>query len=101
MTRTIAIPALAALLAIGVAADASAWERKGSVTGPRGGTSSVHGSGSCTGGSCSRDVTKTGPWGYSATRQGSGSCAGGTCSGSRTTTGPRGRSWTRQGSISR
>jgi hypothetical protein len=76
MIKTVAIPALVAILAAGVAADASAWERKGSFTGPRG-TSTVDGSGSCSGGACTRDVTKTGPFGYSASRQGSRSCSGG------------------------
>lgn len=100
MPKTIAIPALVAFLATGIAADASAWERKGSFTGPRG-TSTVEGSGSCAGRACSRDVTKTGPLGRAFSRQGSGSCADGRCSGSRTTTGPSGQSWTREGSISR
>ena len=100
MMKKIAVPALVAILAAGVAADAGAWERKGSFTGPRG-TSTVDGSGSCSDRACSRSVTKTGPQGYSASRQGSGSCADGTCSGSRTTTGPAGQAWTREGSISR
>jgi len=100
MIKTVTIPALAAVLIAGVSADASAWERKGSIAGARG-TATVEGSGSCSGLSCSRNVTKTGPNGNSATRQGSGSCADGSCSGSRTTTGPAGKSLTRQGSISR
>ncbi|MEM6676453.1 MAG: hypothetical protein AAF675_01130 [Pseudomonadota bacterium] len=100
MTKSMAIPALIALFAAGFPAEASAWERKGSFTGLRG-TSTVHGSGSCSGSACSRSITKTGPYGYSASRQGSGSCANGACSGSRTTTAPNGRSWTREGSISR
>lgn len=101
MLRTIAIPAVIAVLSTGVATDTSAWERKGSFVGPRGGTATVDGSGSCSGGACSRSITKTGPQGFSASRQGSGSCSGGSCSGNRTTTGPRGQSWTRQGSLSR
>ncbi|MEO1274360.1 MAG: hypothetical protein AAFU72_07300 [Pseudomonadota bacterium] len=100
MTKFFTIPAIALTLSLGAAADASAWERKGSITGWRG-TSTVEGSGSCSGGSCSRAVTKTGPNGYSVSRQGNGSCSGGTCSGSRTTTNRLGNSITRQGSISR
>ncbi len=100
MSKTIAIPALIAILAAGIAADASAWQRQGSLTGPRG-TSTVDATGSCADRACSRSVTKTNPYGNSATRQGNGSCANGSCSGTRTTTGQNGRSWTRQGSISR
>lgn len=104
MTKSFATPApvaiLVAILAAGIAADAGAWERTGSFTGPRG-TSTVEGSGSCSGRACARSVTKTGPYGNSASREGSGGCADGTCSGSRKTTGPAGQAWTRNGSISR
>ncbi len=100
MITNVAVPALVAILAAGVAADASAWERKSTFTGLRG-TSTVEGSGNCSGGACTRDTTKTGPYGYSLSRQGSGSCSDGSCSGSRTSTGPRGQSVTRQGSITR
>lgn len=100
MTKTILISAAIGLLAAAAAPEAGAWERKGSITGWRG-TATVQGSGRCSGGTCTRDVTRTGPYGHSATRQGSRSCADGTCSGSRTTTGPGGRSVTREGSISR
>ncbi|MEM9761244.1 MAG: hypothetical protein AAF968_01820 [Pseudomonadota bacterium] len=100
MTKFFTIPAIALTLSLGAAAEASAWERKGSFTGWRG-TSTVDASGNCSGGSCSRGITKTGPNGYSFSRQGSGSCADGGCSGSRTTTNRRGQSFTREGSISR
>lgn len=100
MTKTLTISALVAILALGSAADASAWERKGSFTGPRG-TSTVEGSGNCSGGACSRNVTKSGPLGNSVSREGSRSCANGICSGNRATTGPGGRSFNRTGSISR
>ena len=100
MTKLIALSALAAALSVGAAADANAWTRSGTVTGPRG-TSSVQAQGSCAGGSCSRSVTRTGPNGNSVTRQGSASCAGGVCTGSSTTTGPAGNTIYRQGSVSR
>lgn len=100
MIKHLALPALAILLSVAAAADAHAWERSGSVTGARG-TATVHGSGSCAGGACSRQITRTGPTGYSMSRQGSVACAGGSCTGSRTTTGPRGNMVYRQGSISR
>ena len=100
MTRFIALSALATALIIGAAADANAWTRAGSVTGPRG-TSSVQGSGSCAGGTCSRSITRTGPYGNSVTRQGTVSCAGGVCTGSRQTTGPNGQTIYRQGTVTR
>lgn len=100
MKKIIAFSVLSAALTMGALADANAWERKGSVTGPRG-TSTVESSGNCTGASCSRQVTRTNPFGQSATREGEGSCENGTCSGARTTTGPRGQKVTREGSISR
>lgn len=92
--------AVAALIAVSTASAANAWQRNGTVTGWRG-TASVNASGSCYGGTCSRNVTRTGPYGYSMNRQGSVSCAGGTCSGSRTTTGPYGGTITRQGTVTR
>ncbi|MEO0821710.1 MAG: hypothetical protein AAF074_14960 [Pseudomonadota bacterium] len=100
MSKVFTIPALVAALAIGAAAEAGAWERKGTVTGARG-TGTVDATGNCSGGACTRDVTRTGPYGRSTARSGSGSCAGGVCSGNRTTTGPAGQTRTRQGSISR
>lgn len=99
MTKFIAIAALAAAMSVVAVADASAWTRSGTVTGPRG-TSTIQGSGSCANGTCSRSVTRTGPYGYSATKQSSASCAGGTCSRSATRTGPYGYSVTKQGSAS-
>ena len=100
MKRLIAMSTLAAALSVAAAADANAWTRSGTVTGPRG-TSTIQGVGSCANGTCSRSVTATGPYGNSVTRQGSGSCANGVCSGSRQTTGPRGNTVYRQGSVSR
>ncbi len=100
VSRLAATSAFAAILALATVADASAYTRSGSVSGPRG-VSTVNGSGSCSGGSCSRSVVRTGPAGNSYTRSGSASCSGGTCSGSATSTGPRGYSRTRQGSVSR
>ncbi|MEL6265484.1 MAG: hypothetical protein AAFR52_07530 [Pseudomonadota bacterium] len=54
--------AVLAALAIGVAADAAAWERKSTLTGPRG-TSTAEATGNCSGGSCSRSATATGAQG--------------------------------------
>ncbi|MEM9839819.1 MAG: hypothetical protein AAF830_11805 [Pseudomonadota bacterium] len=100
MSKTFTIASLVALIAVGAVVEANAWERKGSVTGWRG-TGTVSATGNCSGGACSREVTRTGPYGRTVGRTGSGSCGDGSCSGNRTTTGPAGQTITRQGSISR
>ena len=77
MTRksTLLALLLASGFALGTAAEAQAWTRSGSVTGPRGGTATYGGSGSC------------------AKGQGCAWKGGGT--------GPAGRTWSRTGSIRR
>lgn len=100
MKNLVTTAALTGLLAASMAAQASAWERNGTVSGPRG-TNTFNAQGNCSGGSCTRSATATGAYGRTATRNGSGSCSGGTCSGSRTTTGPAGRSVTRTRSFRR
>jgi uncharacterized low-complexity protein len=55
-------------MSVAVVADANAWTRTGTTTGPHG-TSSVRVTGSCTAGSCTRSVTRTGPAGTTYTRQ--------------------------------
>ena len=100
MNKIFTASALTAVLAFGAFAEAHAWERNGTVTGPRG-TSTFSGSGSCSGGTCTRERSRTGAYGRTVTRQGERTCANGTCTGSRTTTGPNGQTVTRQGSISR
>lgn len=99
MKSMITTAALASLLTAAIVAEASAWERKVTVTGPHG-TNTFHAQGSCSGSSCSRSATATGAYGRTATRSGSGSCSGNSCSGSRTTTGPRGNTVQRSGSVS-
>jgi len=100
MKSMITTAVLAGIVAIATATSASAWERNGSVSGPRG-ANTFSAQGNCSGGSCSRSATATGAYGRTATRSGSGSCSGGNCSGSRTTTGPAGRTFQRSGSFSR
>lgn len=68
MKKLIAMSTLAGALSIASAADASAWTRSATFTGPRG-TSSVQATGSCANGSCSRSVTRTGPAGNTYNRQ--------------------------------
>ncbi|MBR0812593.1 MULTISPECIES: hypothetical protein [Bradyrhizobium] len=55
--------------AVAAAADANAWTRSGTASGPRG-TSTVTASGACANGSCTRNVTRTGPAGRTYTRTG-------------------------------
>jgi uncharacterized low-complexity protein len=68
MKKLIAMSTLAGALSIAAAADASAWTRSATSTGPRG-TSSMQASGSCANGTCSRSATRTGPAGNTYTRQ--------------------------------
>ncbi len=100
MTKTLATGLLAGSLALLSFGQAYAWTRDGHVSGPRG-TASVHASGGCANGACSRSITRTGPRGYSTTRSGSVACDGAYCTGTRTTTGPYGNSVTRSGSFYR
>jgi hypothetical protein len=85
----LAASSLAVALSFMATADANAWSRSKTVTGPRG-TSTVTASGACANGVCSRQVTRTGPYGNSVSRQGSAQCAGGVCTTSSVTTGPYG-----------
>lgn len=100
MINHIAAAAVAGTFALTAAAEANAWSRDRSVSGANG-TASMHSSGGCSGGSCSRDVTRTGPNGKTYSRSRTATCdqAGGSCSGSATTTGPNGNTVTRQGSV--
>lgn len=74
MKKLLTMAALAGSLSVATMAEANAWTRSGTVTGPNG---------------------------NSVTRSGSGGCAGGVCTGTRTTTGPRGNSVTRSGVATR
>lgn len=94
MKKLVTMALLAAAICGSTIVDANAWTRNTHVYGWRG-QSSVHASGSCGNGSCSRQVTRTAPYGNTAFRQGSVSCGNGSCSGTRTTTGPNGGSVTR------
>lgn len=69
MKKLVLTSAIIGALSVAAVADASAWTRTGTATGPRG-TSSVNVTGGCANGSCTRSVTRTGPAGNSYTRQG-------------------------------
>jgi len=71
MKKLFLMSAVISALSVAAVADANAWTRSASSTGPRGGTSSLQASGSCANGTCSRSATRTGPAGNSYTRQGS------------------------------
>lgn len=101
MTKTFSFAFMTGVFALALVADANAFSRNGSVTGPYGRTGSVSASGGCSDGMCSRTVKRTGPYGGSVSRSGSASCSSGACSGTRTTTGPNGGVIVRNGSISR
>ncbi|GEO87087.1 MULTISPECIES: hypothetical protein [Alphaproteobacteria] len=99
MMKHITAAVLAGTFALTAAAEANAWSRDRSVSGANG-TASMHSSGGCSGGSCSRNVTRTGSNGNSYSRSRTLTCqGGGSCSGSATTTGPNGNTVTRQGSV--
>lgn len=86
----IASLALASMLVLGAVADASAYTRSSTTTGPRGNTVGSVGTGACYGGACVSNKTVTGPRGYTATRSGNTTCADGKCQGGATYTGPGG-----------
>lgn len=98
--KQIATGLIAATLTVMTVSEASAWSRNRTVTTNQG-TSTINGSGSCTGNSCSRSVTRTSPYGNTATRTGSVTCDPSThsCQGSSTTTGPNGETVYREGEV--
>jgi len=69
MTKLFLTSLVIGTLSVAAAADANAWTRSATATGPRG-TSRVTATGSCAYGSCTRSVTRTGPAGNSYTRTG-------------------------------
>jgi len=70
MKKLFLMSAVIGSLSVAAVADANAWTRSATSTGPRG-TSSLQASGSCANGTCSRSATRTGPAGNSYSRQGS------------------------------
>jgi uncharacterized low-complexity protein len=70
MKKLVLTSAVIGALSVAAIADANAWTRSGTATGPRG-TSSVNVSGGCANGTCTRSVMRTGPAGRTYIRQGS------------------------------
>ena len=99
MFRSIAAPALAAVISFAAVSEAGAWTRSGSFTGPRG-TSNWGASGGCAGGSCSWNGGGSGPRG-AWSRSGSANCSGGACAVGGQGSGPRGGSYSYSRSVSR
>jgi hypothetical protein len=100
MHKLFALSAMAFLLtlAAGGAAEAREWSRHGTITTPRG-TTTTQGSGSCANHACSWQHSATGPKGRTVSEHGSGSCANGSCNWSSTVTGPNGGGYTRTGTF--
>jgi len=67
MKKLVLTSAVIGALSVAAIADANAWTRTGSTTGPRG-TSSVSVTGGCANGTCTRSATRTGPAGNTYTR---------------------------------
>jgi hypothetical protein len=128
MKTMMSLAAAACVLTL-AAADANAWQRNTTSTGPNGNSRSVESSGGCSGGTCGYSRSVTGPMGNTRTRSrtvtdqgdgvswdrersvngpngntvtygGSGSCSGGSCSYERGRSGPNG-SVSRSGTVSR
>jgi hypothetical protein len=95
-SRILQLAALTAVLSIATAAEASAFSRSVSATGPNGGTYTHQGSGGCSGGSCSLNSSTTGPNGLTSSHSATATRNGnGTVSVNGTGTGPYGGSYDR------
>ena len=70
MKKLVLTTAFIGALSVAAIADANAWTRSRTATGPRG-SSSVSVTGGCASGTCTRSATRTGPAGNTYTRQGS------------------------------
>lgn len=115
MKKVLGIAAAAFTLTIALA-DANAWERKTTTTGPQGNSRSVEASGKCTGNSCTykRVVTTpsgekrvikrkvvTGPNGKTVSYGAAGRCSGDSCSYAGGAVGPNGGVVTGSGTVKR
>lgn len=101
MTKFLTMPALIGMFVVVSSGQASAWDRKSTVTTPRGAYVS-QGSGDCGAGTCTRSGSTVGPNGGTVSRNGSVTrTEPGQIDYSRTTTGPNGSAVTRSGTINR
>jgi hypothetical protein len=99
MKKLLALTAGAFVAATAFAADADAWERRSTITGPAGNSGHVEAYGSRGGGEWYRNRTITGPSGNTATLGATGSCYGGECQIERQRTGPAGNTVRRSTTI--
>lgn len=98
MKKLLALTALAAMSTSMIAADANAWTRNRTISGPNG-SATFSGSAGCASGTCTRQTTRTGPNGDTASRQRSVTCANGTCTGSVQGSGPYRGTYDRSGTV--
>ncbi|MEM8740618.1 MAG: hypothetical protein AAGE13_03895 [Pseudomonadota bacterium] len=101
MTKPLTLPAIAALLAFGLAPHAHAWDRTETVELSNGKTRALNVTGACKGRSCTRNAIRVGPNGRTITTTGTRDCANGTCTAEQIKTGPNDRSITRTRTINR
>jgi len=102
MKKLLALTAGAFVATTAFAADADAFERRSTVTGPAGNQVHTQGSIKQTGpGQWERQRTITGPSGNTATLGATGSCSGGECNINRSRTGPAGNTVGRSTTIRR
>lgn len=95
-SKALRLMTLAVILSVGAVAEASAFSRSVSATGPNGGTYTRQGSGGCSGGSCSWNSTATGPNGLTSSHSATATSNGnGAVSINGAGTGPNGRSYNR------
>lgn len=100
MTKFLTMSALIGMFVVVNSDQASAWDRKSTVTTPRGVYAS-QGTGGCAGGTCTRTGSTVGPNGGAISRTGSVTrTEPGQVDYSRTTTGPNGVTVSRSGTIS-
>jgi hypothetical protein len=101
--KALLIAATTATLSLAAVADANAWTRNSTTTGPYGGSVHSSGSGSCSGYNCSSSGTYTGRYGQTATRNSATACNPATqsCTRNSTVTGPNGGQVNRSSTISR
>lgn len=101
--KSLILAASIGMLSLATAADANAWTRNSSTTGPYGGVVHSSGSGGCRGYTCSSSGSYTNAYGKTVTRSSQTVCdpATQTCNRSATVTGPYGGQVRRNSTFSR
>ncbi len=101
--KSLILAASIGMLSLATAADANAWTRNASTTGPYGGSIHASGSGGCSGYNCSSSGTYTNAYGQTVTRNSQTACDPVTqaCNRSSVVTGPYGGQVRRNSTIAR